>query len=413
MARSRVHDVVIYGATGFTGGLVAAYFAEHVSLDRTPWAIAGRSREKLVALRERLAHKNPACARVPIVIARSDDKGSLAALAKNARVVLSTVGPFAVHGERLFASCAEHGTDYVDSTGEFSFVRTMRARYGERARQSGAIMVSCCGVDSIPTDLGLFYTVKQLAARSPGDGPLAVEGLFETRARPSGGTWNSLLSVMGELREAPPLVPPPRAPDGRRVSRVEGKFHRDREFGWLLPFSTIDPEIALHSAAAQPGYGSDFSYAHYLVMRSLPRALGLGLGLGAVVLVAQADLGRKLLGRALSSGEGPSEAERAKSWFKLRFRAQRGDFRLETEVRGGDPGYDETAKMLSESALCLAVDRARLPAQRGVLTPACAFGEVLLGRLSRAGLVFETVASSGPAAARAEPRGPEGPREQN
>ncbi|MET0286943.1 MAG: saccharopine dehydrogenase NADP-binding domain-containing protein, partial [Polyangiales bacterium] len=118
MARSRVHDVVIFGATGFTGGLVAAYFAEHVSLDRTPWAIAGRSREKLVALRERLSLKNPACARLPIVIARSDDRGSLAALAKNARVVISTVGPFAKHGEPLFASCAEHGTDYVDSTGE-------------------------------------------------------------------------------------------------------------------------------------------------------------------------------------------------------------------------------------------------------------------------------------------------------
>ncbi|HEX5660274.1 MAG TPA: saccharopine dehydrogenase, partial [Polyangiales bacterium] len=293
----------------------------------------------------------------------------------------------------LFATCAEHGTDYVDSTGEFSFVRTMRARYGERARETGAIMVSCCGVDSIPTDLGLFYTVLQMAARGhgQGDGPMTVEGLFETRARPSGGTWNSVLSVMGEIREAPARVAPPRAREGRRVSRVEGKLHRDREFGWVLPFSTIDPEIALHSAAALPEYGEDFSYAHYLVLRSLPKVIGLGVGMGGIALLAQAELGRKLLGRALVSGKGPSEAERKKSWFKLRLRAQRGSFQLQTEVRGGDPGYDETAKMLSESALCLAVDRARLPAQRGVLTPACAFGEVLLKRLSRAGLVFETV----------------------
>ncbi len=393
MARSRVHDVVIFGATGFTGGLVAEYFAEHVSLDRTPWAIAGRNREKLLALRERLIKKNPACARVPIVIARSDERAALAALVKNARVVISTVGPFARYGEPLFAACAEHGTDYVDSSGEFSFVRTMRARYGERARETGAIMVSCCGVDSIPTDLGLFYTVKALheLGHGAGDGPVTVEGLFETRARPSGGTWNSVLSVMGEVRAAPPIVPPPRARDGRRVARVEGKLHRDREYGWVLPFSTIDPEIALHSAAALPLYGPDFSYSHFLVMRSLPRVLGLGAGLGSVALLSQWELGRTLLGRALRSGEGPSEAERKKSWFKLRFRAQRGDFRLQTEVRGGDPGYDETAKMLSESALCLAVDRARLPAQRGVLTPACAFGEVLLKRLSRAGLVFETV----------------------
>jgi short subunit dehydrogenase-like uncharacterized protein len=404
MARSRVHDVVIFGATGFTGGLVAQYFAQNVSLDRTLWALAGRSREKLTAVRERLAQINPACARLPIVVARSDDKAALAALAKNARVVISTVGPFSQHGEPLFAACAEHGTDYVDSTGEFSFVRTMRARYGERARETGSMMVSCCGVDSIPTDLGLFYTVKQLAlhGHGQGDGPLRVEGLFETRARPSGGTWNSVLAVMGELREVPPLVPPPRARDGRRVSRVEGKLHRDPEFGWVLPFSTIDPEIALHSASELPDYGRDFSYAHYLIMRSLPRVIGLGVGLGGIALLAQAELGRKLLGRALVSGQGPSEAERKKSWFKLRFRAERGSYRLQTEVRGGDPGYDETAKMLAESALCLAVDRARLPAQRGVLTPACAFGEVLLKRLVRAGLVFETVTSSGPVGPRAQ-----------
>jgi short subunit dehydrogenase-like uncharacterized protein len=393
MTRSRVHDVVIFGATGFTGQLVASYLARAVSLDRTAWAIAGRNRAKLMALRERLAKQNPACERLPIVVASSEDKASLAALAKNARVVLSTVGPFSLHGEPLFAVCAEHGTDYIDSTGEFSFVRAMQARYDERARASGAIMVSCCGVDSIPTDLGLYYTVQQLQAAGHGRaaGPLAVEGLFEVRARPSGGTWNSVLTVMGELGGAPPLVDPPRPADGRRLSRVEGKLHRDREFGWVLPFSTIDPEIALRSAAALPAYGDNVSYAHYLVMRSLPRALLLGVGLGSVTLVAQAQLGRKLLGKALSSGEGPSEAERARSWFRLRFRARRGDYTLQTEVRGGDPGYDETAKMLSESALCLAVDRARLPAQRGVLTPACAFGDVLLRRLQRAGLIFETL----------------------
>ncbi|HEY6878370.1 MAG TPA: saccharopine dehydrogenase NADP-binding domain-containing protein [Polyangiales bacterium] len=391
MTRARVHDVVIFGATGFTGGLVARYFAREVSLDRTPWAIAGRNREKLLALRDQLTQLNPACAQVPIVVAQSDDKASLAAMAKNARVVITTVGPFAHYGEPLFAVCAEHGTDYIDSTGEFSFVRNMRARYGQLANESGAIMVSCCGMDSIPTDLGLYYTMKQLAAAGQGDGPTTVEGLFAMRMRPSGGTWNSMLSVFGDLGQVPAYVPPPPARDGRKIARVEGKLHRDREFGWVVPFTTVDPEIALHSAAELPVYGSDFSYTHYLVSRSLSRALGLGVGMGTVALIARLALGRKLLGRALVSGEGPSEAERARNWFKLRFRARRGDLLLQTQVRGGDPGYDETAKMLSESALCLAVDRARLPAQRGVLTPACALGDVLLTRLMRAGLVFETL----------------------
>jgi len=393
MTRSRVHDIVIYGATGFTGELVAQYFAQHVSLDRTPWAIAGRSREKLLALRERLAKLHPVCARLPIVVASTEDRASLVALSKNAKVVLTTVGPFAKHGEPLFQACAEHGTDYVDSSGEFSFVRKMRELYADRARASGAIMVSCCGVDSIPTDLGLYYTLKQLRARSAAHelGAVSVEGLFEVRARPSGGTWNSLLSVMGELSLVPSSVPPPRAEAGRSVTRVDGRPHRDRELGWVLPFPTIDPEIALHSAAALALYGPALSYGHYLVVRSLPRLMLLGLGLGSVATVAQLSVGRKLLGRALTPGTGPSEAQRARSWFKLRFRAQHADGELTCEVRGGDPGYTETAKMLAESALCLAVDRARLPARAGVLTPACAFGDVLLARLVRAGIVFEVV----------------------
>jgi short subunit dehydrogenase-like uncharacterized protein len=393
MTRSRVHDIVIYGASGFTGELVASYFARHVSLDRTPWAIAGRNREKLLAVRDRLTKIHPACARLPVVVASTEDRASLAALTKNAKVVLTTVGPFARHGEPLFQAAAENGTDYVDSCGEFSFVRKMRAQYDARARERGAIMVSCCGVDSIPTDLGLYYTLQQLALErgASGIGAVDVEGLFEVRARPSGGTWHSLLSVMGELPSAPSRTAPPSATAGRSVVRVAGRVHRDREFGWVVPFPTIDPEIALQSAAALPQYGPALSYAHYLVLRTLPRMTLLGAGLGSVAAVAQLAAGRALLARALTAGRGPSEEQRARSWFKLRFRATHEGGVLTTEVRGGDPGYDETAKMLAESALCLAVDRARLPARSGVQTPACAFGDVLLRRLSRAGLVFEVV----------------------
>ena len=393
MTRSRVHDVVLYGATGFTGELVARYFAQHVSLDRTPWAIAGRSREKLLLLREQLAKQHPVCARLPIVVASTEDRASLAALTKNARVVVSTVGPFAQHGEPLFQACADHGTDYVDSCGEFSFVRNMRARHEERARARGALMVSCCGVDSVPTDLGLYFTLKQLALESGGkiEGPVAVEGLLEVRARPSGGTWRSLLSVMGELPSTPSHVAPPAAGEGRTLTRVLGRPHRDRELGWVVPLPTLDPEIALTSAAALTKYGPSLSYAHYLVVRTLPRMALLGVGLGGMAASAQMPLGRSLLGKLLRPGEGPSEAERKRSWFRLRMRAKHAAGELQTEISGGDPGYDETAKMLSESALCLAVDRARLPARAGILTPACAFGDVLLKRLQRAGIAFRVV----------------------
>jgi short subunit dehydrogenase-like uncharacterized protein len=387
MARSRVHDVVIYGATGFTGELVATYFAQHVSFDRTPWAIAGRSREKLLAVRDRLAQIHPVCGRLPIIVASTDDRASLAAMAKNTKVVLTTVGPFAKHGEPLFAACADHGTDYVDSAGEFSFVRRMRALYGERARERGAIMVSCCGVDSIPTDLGLYFTLKQLKPEAAVD----VEGLFDVRARPSGGTWKSMLSALGEISQAPSRFMPAQPTGARTVRNVEGRVHRDAELGWVVPFPTIDPEIALETATALDLYGPAFSYAHYLVVRTLPRMVGLGLGIGSVAALSQLPVGRRALGRLITPGQGPSEQERSRSWFKLRFRARHAAGVLVTEVRGGDPGYDETAKMMSESALCLAVDRARLPARAGVLTPALAFGEVLLARLVRAGIVFEVV----------------------
>ena len=388
-SRSRVHDVVIYGATGFTGELVASYFAEHVPLHQTSWALAGRNREKLAAVRDRLTRIQPACARLPLLVASTDDRAALSALAMNARVVVTTVGPFARHGAPLFRACAEHGADYIDSTGEFSFVRAMRERHGRDAEESGCIMVSCCGVDSIPTDLGLFFTLRELRARGI-EGPVDVEGLFEVRARPSGGTWNSMLSALGELRAAPPNVPPPEA-NGRSVRRAPERPHRDRELGWVVPFTTIDPEIALRSAAALDWYGSPFTYAHYLVVRTIPRLIALGAGAATVTAAAQLSVGRALLGQLLPSGRGPSAEQRKQHWFKLRFRARHAGGELVTEVRGGDPGYDETAKMLAESALCLAVDRARLPATAGVLTPACAFGEILLSRLQRAGLVFEVL----------------------
>jgi short subunit dehydrogenase-like uncharacterized protein len=389
MSRSRVHDVVIYGATGFTGELVASYFARNVPVERTSWAIAGRNREKLLAVRERLARIQPACARLPLVVASNEDGAALSAMVKNAKVVLTTVGPFSKYGALLFQLCAEQGADYVDSTGEFSFVRTMRERHAQRAQASGSIMVSCCGVDSIPTDLGLYFTMRELRA-SGVRGPVDVEGLFEVRARPSGGTWNSILSALGELRTAPPTVQPPEV-QGRAVQRADERVHRDREFGWVVPFATVDPEIALRSAAELAWYGSPFSYGHYLVVRTMPRLVALGAAAASVTASAQLSVGRALLGRLLPSGRGPSEEQRKQHWFRLRFRARHAAGELVCEVRGGDPGYDETAKMLAESALCLAVDRARLPARAGVLTPACAFGDVLLHRLERAGLVFEVV----------------------
>jgi len=184
---------------------------------------------------------------------------------------------------------------------------------------------------------------------------------------------------------------PIEAKNGRRVSRPKPRLRRDPERGWLVPFPTIDPEIALRSAAASPMYGPDFTYTHTLVLSSLGALAALGVGAATVYALAQFDVTRSLLANLFTSGEGPSEEERARSWFRIRFVASHAGDELVTEVSGGDPGYDETAKMLSESALCLAEDRERLPARAGVLTPALAFGDVLIARLMHAGMVFRVV----------------------
>jgi len=386
--RTRPYDVVIYGATGFTGGLVAEYFAQHVSFDRTPWAIAGRDRNKLLAVRARLSAIQPACAEIPIVVAAAEDGEALTQMVRQTRVVITTVGPFVRFGEPLFAACAEHGTDYVDSTGEPAFVDAMRSRYHSKAAASGAIMVSCCGVDSIPTDLGAYFTMRELAP----SGAVALTGQFAFRGRASGGTWHSVLEGMRDARSALRAQQKPiEAKNGRRVSRKKPKLRRDPELGWLVPFPTIDPEIALRSAAVLPVYGPDFSYSHTLVLSSFASVAALGLGAAAVYGLSQLDTTRKWLGAMLTPGEGPSAEERAQSWFRLRFVASHAGDELVTEVSGGDPGYGETAKMLSEAGLSLAQDRDKLPGRSGVLTPAVAFGDVLIARLVRAGMVFRVV----------------------
>lgn len=384
---SRPYDVVIFGATGFTGGLVAEYFARHVPRTSVRWALAGRNAEKLHTLRERLAQIAPQAREVPCLLADTGDASSLKALAESTRVVITTVGPFIRYGELLFAACAEAGTDYVDSTGEPAFVRRMIERYDARARATGAIMISCCGVDSIPTDLGLFFTMKQLAPSTP----VSVEGHFAFRARPSGGTWQSVLEVFADPKQARATLPElPGSDANRRVSFQKQMLKRSGR-GWLVPFPTIDPQVALRSARVLPCYGPDVSYGHYMSLPSLWHVLLLGVGGATLFAFAQFSLTRALLAKMLAPGSGPSAEQREKSWFRLRFVAREGARELVTEVSGGDPGYEETAKMLAESALSLAQDRDKLTFRGGVLTPAVALGDVLLERLVRAGIGFKVV----------------------
>ncbi|HTZ45489.1 MAG TPA: saccharopine dehydrogenase NADP-binding domain-containing protein [Jatrophihabitans sp.] len=383
----RPYDLVLLGATGFTGGLTAEYLARHAPATLR-WAIAGRSQAKLAAVRDRLAAIEPGLAGLPLLTADSTDPDSLAALARDTRVLVSTVGPYLRHGEPLVAACAAAGTDYLDLTGEPEFVDAMYLRYHHRAVQTGARLIHCCGFDSIPYDLGVLYTVRQL----PDDVPVTVDGVVRAGGQPSGGTLASALTALSRPRQAAAIAKERKRVEARpvgRTARAAATGPRRLDGMWLLPLPTVDPQVVARSARALAAYGPDFTYRHYAGFRRLPVAAAGAVGLAGVVGLAQLPPARRLLESRLAPGEGPSAERRARSWFRVRFHAEAGDRRLVTEVSGGDPGYGETAKMLAEAALCTALDE--LPATSGQVTTAVALGDALLARLQAAGIAFRTV----------------------
>ncbi|MEU3454236.1 saccharopine dehydrogenase NADP-binding domain-containing protein [Micromonospora sp. NPDC006766] len=389
MPDERPYDLVLFGATGFTGGLTADYLARHAP-GGLRWALAGRNPAKLAGVRDRLAGIDGGLAGLPLLTADVTDPASLRVVAERARVVASTVGPYLRHGEPLVAACAAAGTDYVDITGEPEFVDLMYVRHHAEAVHTGARLVHACGFDSVPHDLGVWFTVRRL----PADGPVTVDGYVRAGGRFSAGTYHSALLSFSRTGQARHAARARRAveprPESRRARAVPGKVGRAEEAnGWAVPLHTIDPQIVRRSAAARPEYGPDFRYRHFAAVQRLPTVLAAGVGLaGLIGLVKLPPTRRWLLGR-LTSGQGPSAEQRARSWFRVRFVGAGGGKTVVTEVAGGDPGYDETAKMLAESALCLAFDD--LPPTAGQVTTVTAMGDALLDRLVRAGITFRVV----------------------
>lgn len=382
-------DVVLLGATGFTGGLVAEHLARHGPPDLR-WAVAGRDPGRLEDVRARVAGLGPAGATVGTVAADVTDARSLRDLAGRTRVLATTVGPYVQHGEAAVAACADTGTDYADLSGEPEFVDRTWLRHHERALATGARLVHACGFDSVPHDLGAWFTVRQL----PADVPLTIAAYVRAGGAVSGGTYHSAVRALSRVRQSSATARERRAreprPAGRRVGSVALRPQRGPDGrGWALPLPTIDPQVVLRSARATARYGPDFRYGHYALVRRLPVAVGASVGLAVLAAVAQLPAGRDLLLRARPQGSGPSAQRREKSWFRVRFVGTGGGETVVTEVRGGDPGYAETAVMLGESALCLALDD--LPDVAGQVTTVQAMGESLQGRIQARGITFSTL----------------------
>jgi short subunit dehydrogenase-like uncharacterized protein len=388
----------LFGATGFTGGLTAEYLARSASRRPLRWALAGRNRQKLEQVRAKLGAQ---AASVELLEADATDDVALGALARSTRVMISTVGPYLQHGEPLVRACTREGADYVDLTGEWVFVDHMLERYHELAAQNRVRIVHSCGFDSIPYDLGTYFTIKKLGKRvgSLDNFPVMVECFVRASGGISGGTWQSGLGIMADMLrhergKAERQAKLPQVGRERVIRELPMRMRFRKELGlWTLPMPSIDPQVVCRSARLLPAYGHDFRYGHNIALPNLAQAVGAVVGVSTLFTLAQFGPARRLLMKLRKPGAGPSESTRQKGWFHVVLLGYAASHEVRCEVSGGDPGYTETAKMLAESALCLAFDRDRLPAHYGVVPPAAAMGDALLERLINAGIRFEDKSS--------------------
>lgn len=408
-AQLRDYDLVIWGATGFTGRLVCELMVQQHSQQRAwRWAMAGRNLAKLEKLRAGLGANARS---VDLLQADSHDRPALDCLARATAVVLSTVGPYSLYGSELVASCVAAGTDYCDLTGEVPWMRRMQENHESTAVASGARIVFCCGFDSIPSDLGVWF-LQQEALRRFGR-PLQQVGfrLEAAKGGASGGTVASLLNIVEEAKQdagVRRLLRDPYAlcPDSSQVrpcqDEMDGVRFDDALQVWLAPFvmAGINTRV-VHRSNALAGfpYGEDFRYDEAMMAGAGPvgrvKALALTGGLAAFLAAAGLAPTRALLKRFVlpAPGEGPSAAKREAGFFSIIFhgRSAAGEA-LQGRVRGDrDPGYTATAGMIAEAALCLVESSGEKDdSVGGFWTPSCALGEPLLRRLiAHAGLSFE------------------------
>jgi short subunit dehydrogenase-like uncharacterized protein len=400
-------DVVVFGATGFVGRLVAGYLAGHAP-GGVRVGLAGRSQRRLADVRAGLG---AAAAAWPLLAADSADPVSLAALARAARVVVSTVGPYRERGLALVRACAEAGTDYADLTGEVLFIRDSIDQCHDVAAATGARIVHCCGFDSVPSDLGVLLLHQ--AARADDAGDLQDTTLVVTALRGgiSGGTLASLMGQQDEVRASAvrrQMVADPYALSPDRAAEPGLGDERDLDWVrydgglrmWLGPFAMagVNTRVVRRSNALQGwAYGRRFRYREVTGFGAGPAAPVLAAMTGAGLKAAQAGLefgpSRALLGRLLPApGQGPGEKTRRTGYFRIQVhtRTSAGMRYLAAVEAQGDPGYAATSVMLGEAALCLALDRDQLPGRAGVLTPATAMGAALAGRLRSAGHILAT-----------------------
>ena len=398
-------DIVVFGATSFVGQLTCRYLAERYGDDgEVRWAMAGRSKAKLGQVRSEIG--NP---EVAMIVADANDADSLAAMCAQTRVVISTVGPYALYGETLVATCADSGTDYCDLTGEVHWIAAMLDKYEARAKASGARIVNCCGFDSLPSDLGVHFLQRHARERFGAPCTRVKLRVKAMRGTFSGGTVASLVNFAKEVRANPALrkqlanpysiCPEGYRPEVRQPNPKGASFDPDAN-SWIAPFimASCNTRVVQRSnALSGQAYGAEFKYDEAMMTgrgtKGRLNAYGLAAGLGGFLVGVAIKPTRALLQRFVlpEPGEGPSPSAQEKGFYDMRlFGTTAAGEKLKAKVVGDrDPGYGSTSKMLSEAAICLSQ---RGETEGGFWTPATLLGDALIERLhERAGVTFELV----------------------
>jgi short subunit dehydrogenase-like uncharacterized protein len=404
------YDIVVFGATSFVGQILTDYLLKTYGTGKDlKWAIAGRSQAKLNSLKADLGN---AGADLPMLIADAADESALKELCDQTRVVISTVGPYALFGEPLVKVCAETGTDYCDLTGEVQWIRRMVDKYEDTAKSSGARIVHSCGFDSIPSDMGVWF-LQQQAEQTFGapckDVRMRVKA---AKGEFSGGTVASLMNAVKEAAADPALrkemanpfsICPKDHRSKARQPNLKGAEY-DNELGvWLAPFvmSAINNRIVHRSNALQDArYGKEFTYDEAMIvgrgMKGRLTAYGVTAALGGFVTASAFKPSRWVVEKFVPQpGEGPSPEAQEAGYYDLRFVGKTEDGKtIKTKVLGDrDPGYGSTSKMLGEAGVCLAFDVADKPG--GIWTPSSLMESKLFDRLTaKAGLSFELLETS-------------------
>jgi short subunit dehydrogenase-like uncharacterized protein len=401
----REHDIIVYGATSFVGRILCRYLVRRHGTDGDlRWAIAGRSASKLDDVARTTG------ADVPRIVADAADRAALDEMATSTRVVASTVGPYALYGSELVAAVVEAGSDYCDLTGEVQWMRRMIDAHQVRAEATGARIVHACGFDSIPSDLGTWFT-QQRAVEQFGEPCVEVRmSVKGAKGGVSGGTAASGMQMFEEMSEDPDLrkvvsdpyvLAPVDLRHGPKQPSIGRPTRDDRFESWVAPFVMAPTNSAVvlrsHALLGQP-WGRDFTYGETMMtgdgLTGGVAAWAMTAGLAMFAGAASFGPTRKVIGKVIPKpGAGPSEAKQQAGFFDLRFvgRTTNGQ-EIRTKVTGdADPGYGSTAKMLGESAVAfLELDPARVGG--GFWTPASAFGDALVERLeSHAGVRFDVL----------------------